>query len=41
MISTSDIAFIINQIHEIESKSAARSADYQDRNINRIKNKFE
>ena len=41
MPTTEDITFIINQLHEIEAKGAARSLEFMDRNITRLKNKFE
>lgn len=41
MLLTEDIVYLINQIHEIESKANLRNADFLDRNISRIKNKFE
>jgi len=41
MLSTEDIVYFINQIHEIEVKSKNRSIDFLDRNIFRLKNKFE
>ena len=41
MLLTEDIVYLINQIHEIESKANLRNADFLDRNINRMKHKFE